>query len=267
MDTRDPIRATNQRHWERMVVEGCGFTVPWLDLDPALVRRLARGELDPVPAPLLELYPVNLLSDLEGKDILCLASGGGQQSAVFGLLGARVTVMDLAEGQLQGDRTAAEHYGYLVTTIQADMRDLSILSSSSFDLVYQAPSMCYVPDARAVYAQVARLLRPGGRYRVTFTPPDTQFVDFDSWEGGGYRISVPYSQRALGPSGPNGEGSVQFRHYMADIFNGLIELGLTILQVQDDPQYFLPENLQAQPGTWAHSLAFLGQFAIVAQRQ
>ena len=158
---QDEIGSVNERHWERMVKEGCGFTRPWLDLDRALVRQYAQGQLDPVPAPLIEMYPANVLADVEGKDVLCLASGGGQQSAVFGLLGARVTVVDLAEGQLEADRTAAAYYGYEVTTIRADMRDLSCIGDESFSMVYQAPSMAYVPDVRQVYAEVARVLRAG----------------------------------------------------------------------------------------------------------
>lgn len=116
------------------------------------------------------MTPRNILTDVDDKDVLCLASGGGQQSAVFGLLGARVTVVDLAQGQLAGDREAAAHYGYEVTTIQADMRDPSCLDDESFDLVFQATSMGYVPHVREVYSQVARVLRSGGLYRTVITP-------------------------------------------------------------------------------------------------
>ena len=133
----DEIATTNEKHWNRMVQEGCGFTVPWLDLDRDLIRRYAAGELERVPEPLTVMYPAGVLANVAGKEVLCLASGGGQQSAVFGLLGARVTVVDLAEGQLEGDRKAAAHYGYEVTTVHADMRDLSCIADESFDLVYQ----------------------------------------------------------------------------------------------------------------------------------
>jgi len=134
MNKKDEIADINERHWEKMVKEGCGFTRPWLDLDFALVRQYAEGKLESVPEQLIEIYPTTVLADVEGKDVLCLASGGGQQSAVFGLLGARVTVVDLAEGQLDGDRRAAAHYGYEVATIRADMRDLSCIGDESFDL-------------------------------------------------------------------------------------------------------------------------------------
>jgi hypothetical protein len=53
----------------------------------------------------------------------------------FGLLGARVTSVDITEGQLAGDCTVAAHYGYEISTIRADMRDLSPLYADAFYLV------------------------------------------------------------------------------------------------------------------------------------
>jgi SAM-dependent methyltransferase len=266
MSEHDEIAAANQRHWERMVEEGCGFTQPWLNLNRDILRRYAAGRLDPVPEELVEMYPAGVLVDVEGRDVLCLASGGGQQSAVFGVLGTRVTVVDLVEGQLEGDRAAMEHYGYEVTTICADMRNLSCLEDETFDLVYQAPSMSYVPDVREVYAEVARVLRDGGLYRVSFTNPVAEFIDWNTWDGQGYRIAKPYRDRIEGPDEGGAGGSIQFRHSMTDIFNGLLEVGLSVREVQDDPQYFRKENVEAPPGTWAHLLTSAGMFAIVARK-
>jgi 2-polyprenyl-3-methyl-5-hydroxy-6-metoxy-1,4-benzoquinol methylase len=52
-----------------------------------------------------------LLGDISGKRVLCLAAGGGQQSAAFGLLGADVTVFDLSDEMLARDQAAASRYG------------------------------------------------------------------------------------------------------------------------------------------------------------
>jgi len=263
MSEEDQIAAANERHWEKMVKEGCGFTRPWLNLDRVAVREFAEGQLEPAPRPLIEMYPSSILADVKGKDVLCLASGGGQQSAVFGLLGGRVTVVDLAEGQLAGDRAAAEHYGYEVTTIRTDMRDLSPLGDESFDLVYQAPSMSYVPDVRQVYSEVARVLRTGGLYRADAGNPAVQFVDMDSWDGCGYRITVPYGVRRVEN---DGQGAVEFRHYLGGTFNGLLAAGMSIQGVHDDPCN-LQRNAQAAPGSWEHILTYVPwSFAIVARK-
>jgi ubiquinone/menaquinone biosynthesis C-methylase UbiE len=254
MSIQDDIARSNKKHWEKMVREGCGFTVPWLDLDRDVIRRYAGGELEPVPETLMQIHPATLLADVEGKDVLCLASGGGQQSAVFGVLGARVTVVDFAEGQLDGDRKAAAHYGYDVTTIQADMRDLSSIADESFDLVYQADSMAYVPDARQVYSEVARVTRTGAIYAVAFTNPAAEFAE---WDGEAYRIAVPYAEKTL----PKPDWAAEFRHYMGEIFNGLIDLGFSIQQVEENPAYL--RGAQARPGSWA---TFLPGFVVVARK-
>ena len=260
MREQDEIGAINRRHWEWAVKKGAGCTVPWLDLDPTTLRQYARGELDTVPELLDELYPSSVLAGVEGKEVLCLASGGGQQTAIFGLLGSRVTVLDLTEAQLEADRQAAAHYGYPLTTIQGDMRELSCLADVSFDLVYQGNSTAWIPDIRQVYQGVVRILKRGGIYRVDFGNPATEFVDWFGWDGEAYRITVPYAVtemvERLNESAPE---SIQFRHHMADIFNGLFDSGFSIEQVQDSPHYFR-QRADVEPGSWDHALRYLGGF-------
>ena len=265
MNNQDFVTVTNRKWWEKMVKEKCGFTRPWLDLDPVVVQKFANGQLKVIPEPLNDIFPASVLIDVKDKNVLCLASGGGQQSAVFGVLGAKVTVVDISEGQLSGDKQAADHYGYKVTTIQTDMKDLAALNNASFDLVYQAPSMGYIPDVRQIYSEVARILRSGGLYRVDAQNPLSQFVDESSWDGKGYRVSIPYSVRKQYRSG--NKEVIEFRHHLDDIFNGLIECGFTIEQVQEAPSN-LYQSMQDKPGSWGHSLRYLpGLFAILARKK
>lgn len=247
-----------------MVKENCGFTKPWLDLDPKAIKKFASGRLRKTPRPLNAIYPSSILSNVKGKDVLCLASGGGQQSAVFGILGAKVTVADIAHGQLEGDKKAANHYGYRVTTIQADMNDLSMIKDRSFDLVYQAPSMGYIPDVRKVYKEVARILKPGGLYAADAQNPLSQFVDESSWDGQGYRISVPYVIKRKRRA--KDKNVVEFRHYLSDAFNGLIECGFTIEHMQEMPNELYQDG-KPESGSWAHFLLYVpGLFSILAKK-
>ena len=189
MKIKDEAARVNQQHWEKMVAEGCGYCLPWLALDRKLIEHLLSLPADQLEEPYDCLYPAETFQGVEDKEVLCLASGGGQQSAVFGLLGASVTVVDLAAGQLAADERAAAHYGYPVKTIQADMRDLSELEDGCFDLVYQANSIGYVPDPRLVFKEVQRILRPGGCYRVVFGNPATAFMQ---WDGEHYISIITY---------------------------------------------------------------------------
>jgi len=256
--------SVNKDWWERMVKEECGFTKPWLELDTDVIQKLAKGELKKPPEPLNDIYPTCIFAEAEGKDVLCLASGGGQQSAVFGLLRAEVTVLDISKGQLEGDKKAATHYGYKVKTIQGDMSDLSMIKDNSFDLVYQAPSMAYVPDVKKVYAEVARVLRSKGLYRVDAQNPQSQFIDESSWDGKGYPITVPYAVKEKQRS--ESEKVIEYRHYLSEAFNGLIECGFVIEHVEEMPQG-LYQGKDDKPGSYGHSLLYIsGGFSILARK-
>ena len=194
---------------------------------------------------------VHALGDVAGKDVLCLGCGGGQQSALFSLLGACVTVVDIAQGQLAGDKIAASHYEYEVTTIQGDMRDLSALQSESFDIVFGL-STCYVPDIRQVYLEVSRVLRVGGLYSTCMEQPAARPIE---WDGAHYRLTQPYAGRNDDPE--DEDGTMCFTHYMDDTFNGLIDAGLSLFHVEDRSRHKWP-GAGAKPGSWTHEHAYVG---------
>ena len=178
---------------------------------------------------------------------------------MFALLGARVTVVDITQGQLEGDRKAAVHYGYEVTTIHGDMRDLSCLEADSFDIVY-GMTPCYVPDIREVYTQVARVLRPGGLYHTGLGKPGLFAIE---WDGSGYSISKPYCESVQ----QRDDGPIEFRHYLDDIFNGLPDSGLLLLRVNDHARYSKPPP-DARSGSYTHQNAWIGGgFSIFAKKE
>jgi SAM-dependent methyltransferase len=259
MRPRDEIAAINQQHWGRVAAEDYR---PSLDLDPTPIRDYGAGRTEQAPARLVdEMYPADVLAGVAGKAVLCLAASGGHQTPFFGLLGARVTVVDLTEGQLEHDRTAAAHYGYEVRTIQGDMRDLSELGKESFDLVWQQRSMASIPEVREVYAQVAGVLRPDGTYRVDFTNPAVEFAH-EEWDGVGYRITRPYKEKVRHTPGE----AIEFRHYLRDIFGGLLAAGFSIQRVEEEPG-FEQQDPTLEPGSWEHSLEYLVGFVMVARKE
>ena len=89
---------------------------------------------------------------LKEKKYFAFRAAVDNSQAVFALLGADVTVVDIAQGQLDSDIKAATRYGYEINTVQGDMRDLSELQPESFDIVY-AMTPCYVPEIRRVYSE------------------------------------------------------------------------------------------------------------------
>lgn len=260
-DKLDDIARDNQQIWNKWSEDQSEYTVPWLKLERSLLEDFAEGRIDVLPRPYMYIYPRSVLESVAGKKMLCLATGGGQQSAVFGLLGADVTVFDLTAAQLEADQKAADHYGYKITTVQGDMRDLSVFDNASFDLIYQAISIVFVPDVREVYREAFRVLKPGGRYRVGHCLASTQLIDETTLRDDGYLMKGVYRGGEIADS-----DSREFRHLLSDLFNGLCELGFRIEEVFEDPRH-LHHYPNPKPGTDEHILNHVQKyFAIVAKK-
>ena len=200
---------------------------------------------------------------MRGKRVLCLAGGGGQQSAVFALLGAKVTVLDLSVEQLERDREAARHYGVEVERVQGDMRDLSGLGAEAFDIVWHPYSINFVPDARAVFGQVARVVRVGGLYHFNCANPFSAGLSEADWNGTGYSLRLPYQDGAV-VSYPDSEWvhasdeavppPREFRHTMSTLLNGLLEAGFRLRRFSDTADY--TPDAGAEPGSDEHLTAY-----------
>ena len=114
--------AHNRAAWDREVDSGNEWTVP-VGADVIAAARAGDWSVvligyDPVPR---DWFP----DPLAGTDVLCLASGGGQQGPVLAAAGARVTVLDNSPRQLAQDRMVADRDGLALDTVLGDMRDLS----------------------------------------------------------------------------------------------------------------------------------------------
>lgn len=250
MQHKDEIAVRNAAHWEEAVENGTGHSIPWLDLNLDELRRYIQGDLGEVkivgrkdPRRMVNLSPLDIrvLGNVDGKELLCLSYGGGQQSALFTLLGANVTVVDFSQGQLAADQKAANHFGYEIRTIHADMRDLSCLETESFDIVF-GTATCYVPSIREVYSEVTRILKPDGIYR-TDVSASTREIEKNTV---GNRISPFYAETEI----RNDYGGVhEFRHYLDDIFTGLSDNGLRLLQA-DDGKSPIEVSPDASPASW-----------------
>ncbi len=86
---------------------------------------------------------------------------------------------------------------------------------------------------------------------------------FVAWDGAGYRVAQPYAER----TDRRDDGGIEFRHYMDDIFNGLIGTGFSIRQVLDMSRD-ATLDADAAPGSWTHERAYVGgEFVIVARKE
>jgi SAM-dependent methyltransferase len=247
----DEIALYNQQRWDALVRARAVFTRPWLDLTP----EEARARVD----------PDGLLGALEGKQVLVLAGGGGQQSAALAMLGAQVTVFDLSPAQLQRGQEAAAYYHQSIRTEQGDMRDLSRFGNATFDCVNQPYSLNFVPDARLVFREVARVLRPGGLYWFNCANPFFIGLTAGDWDGQGYPLRRPYVDSAeihpedeawvFGDERPAESiaGSREYRHTLSTLINGLAENGFVLTRLIEEN--LAEPDAAAAPGTNEHFTA------------
>jgi SAM-dependent methyltransferase len=254
----DELAKYNRDRWEALVAAGIEYGRPLLDLDEGSARAWIADQT---------LLPDEAIDNLADKDVFVLAGGGGQQTAALSILGANVTVMDITEGQLAGDRLAADHYGYNLRIEQGDMRDLSRFDDDAFDFVWQPYSINFVPDYRPVFDGVARVLRPGGYYRLDIENPFSGSIWEDSWHEKGYALNKVYEngsehifhdphwdvtaddgsqQRVVGPR--------EFQHTLGPLLTYLATLGFVLKGMWDRPDNGDPD---AQPGTWEHFISVM----------
>ena len=123
--------------------------------------KACRGQWDVLLTP-TKPVPHHWFGDLNGKKVLGLASGGGQQMPVFAALGADCTVLDYSERQLASERMVAQREGYEISIIRADMTKRLPFEDDSFDLIFHPVSNCYVEEVCPIFRECFRVLKSGG---------------------------------------------------------------------------------------------------------
>jgi ubiquinone/menaquinone biosynthesis C-methylase UbiE len=175
-------------------------------------------------------------------DVLCLASGGGQQGPVLAAAGASVTVFDNSPRQLDRDRQVAERDGLSIQTVEGDMADLGTFADASFDLVVHPVSNTFVPDVRPVWKEAYRVLHEGGALLAGFSNPALYLFDYDLADRTGVlqvKYALPYSdvaslsaeekQRYTEEGRP-----LEFSHTLEDQIGGQIEAGFVLTGLYED---------------------------------
>ncbi len=231
------VVAHNRRAWDRQVAMGNRWTVP---VPPEVIAAARRGDWSIVLTP-TKPVPREWLGDVRRRDVLALASGGGQQAPVLAAAGAHVTVLDNSPAQLQRDRQVAERERLTIRLELGDMRDLSRFAGESFDLVVHPVANVFCPEVRPVWRECFRVLRPGGRLLAGFCNP-ALFL-FDEVEGEDAplvaRHALPWSDPAALPGEvlekriETGE-PLEFGHTLADQIGGQCEAGFAIAGLYED---------------------------------
>ena len=203
---------------------------------------------------------------IAGRSVLCLAAGGGSQSALYAAAGARVTVVDISGEMLALDRQVATERGLDITCVQASMDDLSGLASAAFDIVIQPVSTCYVPDVARVYREVARVTAAGGLYISQHKQPASLQASTQP-TADGYALVEPYYRSGPLPDvagSPHREsGTLEFLHPWEMLIGGMCRAGFAIEDLIEPPH----ADPRAAIGTFGHRSRYVPPYVRIKARR
>jgi SAM-dependent methyltransferase len=232
------IRSYNRDAWNR---EAEGGKSRWTQpVTPEVIARARQGEFSIL---LTENIPVpqRWFPPLLHADVLCLASGGGQQGPVLAAAGARVTVFDNSPAQLKQDQTVAERESLSIRTVEGDAADLSVFENETFDLVFNPCSTVFMPDVRTVWRECSRVLRQGGILMTGSMNPVHYIFDLYKADEGILEVShsIPYSDLTSIPQEDLQEHMekgfpVEFGHSLTDLIGGQCAAGFVITDLYED---------------------------------
>ena len=231
-------RAYNREAWNR---EAEGGENRWSQpVSPEIIAKAKRGEFSLV---LTENKPVpyEWFPPLKGADVLCLASGGGQQGPVLAAVGANVTVFDNSPRQLEQDQLVAKRESLSLKTVEGDAANLEMFADESFDLIFNPCSTVFMQDVRAVWRKVYRVLRHGGILMTGSMNPVHYIFDLYKADEGILEVkqSIPYSDLTSIPKEDLEELiekglPVEFGHSLTDLLGGQCDAGFVITDVYED---------------------------------
>jgi len=231
--------------WDREVERGNQWTVP---VSAATIAAARGGAWEILLTPSRPV-PRAWFPDLAGIDVLCLASGGGQQGPILAATGAKVTVLDNSPRQLERDRSLAVRHALPIATVEGDMAELSPFPDERFDLIVHPVSNVFVPEVRPVWKEAFRVLRRGGALLAGISNPAIYLFDYDLADRSGVlqvKYALPYSdltslsaeerQRHIESGAP-----LEFSHTLEDQIGGQLDAGFVLTGLFEDA-YGAEEN-------------------------
>jgi 2-polyprenyl-3-methyl-5-hydroxy-6-metoxy-1,4-benzoquinol methylase len=137
------------------------FHDEWAQSTP--IDQISVHEAFEAPTAPENRFILRQLGDLRNRKILDIGAGLGESSVYFALQGAEVTCTDLSPAMVETAIRLAQHHGVSITGVVVAGETLNV-PENHFDFVYVANTIHHVTDKRALFQQIHRALKPGGRF-------------------------------------------------------------------------------------------------------
>lgn len=131
------------------------------DLGPEVYGRWRASSVGAITEMLQRRLILELLGDVRGRTILDVGCGDGALALELHKRGAIVTGIDMSDAMIDAARAAARQQRADVAFVVAPAEAIPF-PPESFDTVVAVTILCFVQDAAPVFAELARVLRPGG---------------------------------------------------------------------------------------------------------
>jgi len=178
--------------------------------------------------------PAHWFGPLQGAKILGLAAGGGQQMPIFAALGARCTVLDYAQKQLDSESMVAKREGYAIDIVKADMTEPFPFSDESFDMVFHPVSNCYIEEVFPVWQECYRVLKPGGILLAGMDNGLNYLFDEDETMVTNPLPFNPLHDDQLYQKCLDNDWGIQFSHTFEEQVGGQLKAGFTVTDLYED---------------------------------
>ncbi|MBO4886272.1 MAG: class I SAM-dependent methyltransferase [Clostridia bacterium] len=221
----------NARTIDRWVDEGWEWGRP---IDHETFLKARRGDWSVVLTP-VKPVPREWFGDLEGKRLLGLACGGGQQMPVFCAAGAVCTVLDYSLRQLESERMVAAREGYDIEIVRADMTKPLPFEDGAFDLIFHPVSNCYIEEVEPVWRECFRVLKPGGRLLAGLDNGMNFLVNEKDESKIVNRLPFnPLKDEKLRLTLEENDDGVQFSHTLEEQLGGQLRAGFRLADLYED---------------------------------
>ncbi len=221
---------TNARIIDRWIEEGWEWGKP---VDHAVCQAAREGRWNVLLTPTRPV-PHEWFGELQGKRVLGLASGGGQQMPILSILGAECTVLDYSSKQIESERLVAQREGYDIRALRTDMTKPLPFLDGEFDLIFHPVSNCYVREVRPIWRECFRVLRSGGVLLAGLDNGISYLFDEDERTIVHSLPFDPLKNPEQMASLEKTQSGVQFSHTLEEQIGGQLEAGFRLTHVYED---------------------------------